>query len=38
VQLSRAVAVPVTAGKTDDSQLIVAGGGQVIVGFSKSVM
>ena len=38
VQLSDAVASPVKSGETEDSQLIVAGGGQVSVGFSKSVM
>ena len=36
--MSDAVASPVKSGETDDSQLIVAGGGQVKVGFSKSVM
>ncbi len=38
VQLSDAVAVPVAAGNLEDSQLIVAGGGQVNVGFSRSVI
>ena len=38
VQLSDAVASPVKSGETDDSQLIVAGGGHNKVGFSKSVM
>ena len=37
VQLSDAVAEPVMSGKTEDSQLMVAGGGQVNVGFSRSV-
>lgn len=38
VQLSDAVAEPVVAGNLEDSQLIVAGGGQVNVGFSRSVI
>src|SRR5690606_20755462 len=38
VQLSDAVAYPVMSGETEDSQLIVAAGGQVRVGFSRSVI
>ena len=37
VQLSVALAAPVKSGLIEDSQLIVAGGGQKMVGFSRSV-
>src|SRR5687768_4063349 len=38
VQLSVALAAPVKSGDVEDSQLILAGGGQIKVGFSRSVM
>jgi hypothetical protein len=38
VQLSDATATPVKSGETESSQLIVAGGGQFNIGFSRSVI